>query len=82
MSLIEALTSLIARTAAENPYDGHVRETKQQLSEAKAAGVDRGRIKDIQMELDAAENMFEEWHGRNVFPLEWKLAKLMSAQNE
>lgn len=72
---VENLKRLIKATEARNPYRDEVEDAKRQLCEAEKrvrpwTEADADAIRELMMNLWAAEYGYEEWHGENVFPLE------------
>lgn len=60
----------------QNPFRDYVNEAKEKLRAAELTQQDKDTLKTLKMELLASEQNYDEWHGENVFPLEWQLAKV------
>lgn len=59
-----------------------MQEAKERLTEAKNNNADAETLKELQTEVWGLEYMLEEWHGENVFPLEWTMAKIQIKEEE
>lgn len=44
------------------------------MREAELTNLDGEALRTLQMELWAFESNYDEWHGKNVMPIEWQVA--------